>query len=59
MCGIVAVLRRSSGRMPPDGARLLDELEQALATLATVATVGGADQEIGALPPRSRTSTRS
>ncbi len=33
MCGIVAVLRRSSGRMPPDGAHLLDELEQALAAL--------------------------
>jgi glutamine---fructose-6-phosphate transaminase (isomerizing) len=33
MCGIVAVLRRSSGRMPPDGAHLLAELEQAVATL--------------------------
>jgi hypothetical protein len=44
MCGIVAVLRRSSGRMPPDGAHLLDQLEQAVATLATVGTVGGADQ---------------
>src|SRR6266545_7814093 len=42
MCGIVAVLRRSSGRMPPDGAHLLAELEQAVAALA----VGGADQEI-------------
>src|SRR5712691_1065025 len=30
MCGIVAVLRRSSGRMPPDGAHLLDHLEQAV-----------------------------
>ena len=30
MCGIVAVLRRSSGRMPPDGAHLLGELEQAV-----------------------------
>src|SRR6266508_4189169 len=38
MCGIVAVLRRSSGRMPPDGAHLLAELEQAVAALA--------DQEI-------------
>src|SRR6476660_6953561 len=46
MCGIVAVLRRSSGRMPPDGAHLLHDLEQAVATLATVGTVGGADEEI-------------
>src|SRR5437764_9998427 len=30
MCGIVAVLRRSSGRMPPDGAHLLGELERAV-----------------------------
>jgi glutamine---fructose-6-phosphate transaminase (isomerizing) len=34
MCGIVAVLRRSSGRMPPDGAHLLAELDQAVATLS-------------------------
>src|SRR6266536_2029266 len=33
MCGIVAVLRRSSGRMPPDGAHLLAELEQAARAL--------------------------
>jgi glucosamine--fructose-6-phosphate aminotransferase (isomerizing) len=33
MCGIVAVLRRSSGRMPPDGAHVLDELERAVAAL--------------------------
>jgi glutamine---fructose-6-phosphate transaminase (isomerizing) len=43
MCGIVAVLRRSSGRMPPDGAHLLDELERAVTALAAV---GGADQEV-------------
>src|SRR5256885_16033731 len=30
MCGIVAVLRRSSGRMPPNGAHLVGELEQAV-----------------------------
>ena len=52
MCGIVAVLRRSSGRMPPDGAHLLDELEQAVATLATVGTVGGADQEVARVAAR-------
>ncbi len=46
MCGIVAVLRRSSGRMPPDGPHLLAELEQAVAALAVAGTVGGADQEI-------------
>src|SRR5258708_33593981 len=40
MCGIVGVLRRSSGRMPRDGAHLLGELEQA------VGAVGGADQEL-------------
>jgi glutamine---fructose-6-phosphate transaminase (isomerizing) len=34
MCGIVAVLRRSSGRMPPDGTHLLAELERAVAGLA-------------------------
>src|SRR5947199_323920 len=33
MCGIVAVLRRSSGRMPPDGAHLLGELEQAVTSV--------------------------
>src|SRR5260370_19958643 len=43
MCGIVAVLRRWSGRMPPDGAHLLDELEQAV---SVVGVVGGADQAI-------------
>jgi glucosamine--fructose-6-phosphate aminotransferase (isomerizing) len=43
MCGIVAVLRRSSGRMPPDGAHLLAELEQAVAALN--------DAGLGALGP--------
>ena len=38
MCGIVAVLRRSSGRMPPDGAHLLGELEHALAALGDART---------------------
>ena len=33
MCGIVAVLRRSSGRMPPDGAHLLGELDRAVDAL--------------------------
>ena len=33
MCGIVAVLRRSSGRMPPEGAHLLGELEQAVTSV--------------------------
>src|SRR5689334_12480836 len=42
MCGIVAVLRRSSGRMPPDGAHLLAELEHAAAALADAR---GADPE--------------
>src|SRR6266508_5795077 len=40
MCGIVAVLRRSSGRMPPDGAHLLAELEQAVAALADQGIAG-------------------
>ncbi|HMF04662.1 MAG TPA: SIS domain-containing protein [Acidimicrobiia bacterium] len=40
MCGIVAVLRRSSGRMPPDGAHLLDELERAVGALGDARTVG-------------------
>ncbi len=43
MCGIVAVLRRSSGRMPPDGARLLDELEQAAGALSGTDQVAGPD----------------
>ena len=38
--------------MPPDGAHLLDGLEQAVATLATVGTVGGADQEIARVAAR-------
>jgi glutamine---fructose-6-phosphate transaminase (isomerizing) len=42
MCGIVAVLRRSSGRMPPDGTYLLAELEAAAAFFP----VGAADQEV-------------
>jgi glucosamine--fructose-6-phosphate aminotransferase (isomerizing) len=33
MCGIVAVLRRSSSRMPPDGSHLLAELERTVADL--------------------------
>ncbi|MFL6243814.1 MAG: glucosamine-6-phosphate synthase, partial [Acidimicrobiia bacterium] len=37
MCGIVAVLRRSSDRMPPDGAHLLSELEQAVGLLGDTA----------------------
>jgi glutamine---fructose-6-phosphate transaminase (isomerizing) len=40
MCGIVAVLRRSSGRMPPDGTHLLGDLEHAVGAL------GGAEQGI-------------
>jgi glucosamine--fructose-6-phosphate aminotransferase (isomerizing) len=40
MCGIVAVLRRSSGRMPPDGAHLLAELEHAAAALAGAGRAG-------------------
>ena len=43
MCGIVAVLRRSSGRMPPDGAHLLGQLEQAV---DAVGVLGGADEAI-------------
>src|ERR671911_1743909 len=43
MCGIVAVLRRSSGRMPPDGVRLLRDLQQ---TAAALGPLGGADHEI-------------
>jgi glutamine---fructose-6-phosphate transaminase (isomerizing) len=43
MCGIVAVLRRSSGRMPPDGAHLLAELEHAAAALAGT---GGAGPDV-------------
>src|SRR6266516_8226567 len=39
MCGIVAVLRRSSGRMPPDGAHLLGELEQAVGALGDASEV--------------------
>src|SRR5262252_3836442 len=42
MCGIVAVLRRSSGRMPPDGAHLLDELERAVAALGDGRTADAA-----------------
>jgi glucosamine--fructose-6-phosphate aminotransferase (isomerizing) len=33
MCGIVAVLRRSGSRLPPDGAHLLAELERAVSLL--------------------------
>ncbi|HKA93619.1 MAG TPA: SIS domain-containing protein, partial [Acidimicrobiia bacterium] len=36
MCGIVAVLRRSSGRMPPDGSHLLGELARGVAALEDV-----------------------
>src|SRR5215204_1344764 len=43
MCGIVAVLRRSSGRMPPEGARLLDDLEQAVGALTGTDQVAGPD----------------
>jgi glucosamine--fructose-6-phosphate aminotransferase (isomerizing) len=42
MCGIVAVLRRSSGRMPPDGAHLLGELERAVAALGEGRTADAA-----------------
>src|SRR3954467_14380934 len=37
MCGIVAVLRRSSGRIPPDRPPPLRELEQAVAVLGDTA----------------------
>jgi hypothetical protein len=43
MCGIVAVLRRSSGRMPPDGTHLLVELERAVADLGGA---GGAGHDV-------------
>ncbi|HMG27508.1 MAG TPA: SIS domain-containing protein, partial [Acidimicrobiia bacterium] len=36
----MAVLRRSSGRMPPDGAHLLDELERAVVALGDDRTAG-------------------
>src|SRR5215510_7760118 len=36
MCGIVAVLRRSSGRMPPDGSHLLGELARGVAALEDI-----------------------
>src|SRR6266571_1775041 len=39
MCGIVAVLRRSSGRMPPDGAHLLGELDRAVGALGDAGDV--------------------
>ncbi|HYV59493.1 MAG TPA: SIS domain-containing protein, partial [Acidimicrobiia bacterium] len=38
----MAVLRRSSGRMPPDGAHLLDELERAVAALGDGRTADAA-----------------
>jgi glutamine---fructose-6-phosphate transaminase (isomerizing) len=47
MCGIVAVLRRSSGRMPPDGAHLLGELEQAVAELGTYPDIPDPDVMAG------------
>src|SRR5262249_61261817 len=40
MAGIVAVWRRPSGRMPPDGAHLLDELERAVVALGDDRTAG-------------------
>ncbi|MDQ6854569.1 MAG: hypothetical protein M3046_12920, partial [Actinomycetota bacterium] len=42
MCGIVAVLRRSSGRMPPGGAHLLSELEGAASDLSASGEPDGA-----------------
>src|SRR5215210_3452196 len=42
MCGIVAVLRRSGGRMPPGGAQLLSELERTVADLTANGEPDGA-----------------
>src|SRR5712692_2489941 len=45
MCGIVAVLRRPGGRVPPDGALLLAELERAVTILAEADGRGAAAPE--------------